>query len=69
MRPDQATFTNTMSRVRLGTLSAEHNLLCQRVDDKRGRAGVRAMEQRCTEALHKLMAAQLHAGQRGKHND
>ena len=63
MKAERTTFIDTMTKVRLVTLSDAHNKLCSRVASKRGLTGVRAMEQRNTDALHKLMAAQLFAGE------
>ena len=59
MKQDQLTFSHTMAKVRLETLSAAHNSLVNRTASKRGRSGVRVMEHRTKDALHRLMAAQL----------
>lgn len=69
MKQSHEIYEDTMTRVRLETLSHEHNKLCERVAAKRGRSGVEELRYRRKDALHKFMAAQLHAGEVGKRDD
>ena len=64
MKQDQLTFSHTMTKERLEKLSAAHNSLVERTAVKRGRSGVRVMEHRTKDALHRLMAAQLFEAER-----
>lgn len=59
MKPDQTTFTRTMSRVRLETLGAAHDGLTERTRAKEGQVGVTRLRSRTYDALHTRMAAEL----------
>lgn len=68
MKPDQTTFTRTMSRVRLETLGAAHDSLTERTRAKEGQVGVTRLRIRTYDALHTRMAVELRQG-RGARND